>query len=91
MAEVVSRPDESDNPLREQEYWVLELLDFTESWRPGFLLQQRCGHWCEINGQFIFDKIELEELSQLANAQRRYNARRLALVKAGFVHSDMDF
>jgi len=91
MQEVLSRPGESGKPVTEQEYWTLELLDRTESWRPGFAVQQARGFWSEIDRQFMFDEIETELCPLLIDAEARYEARRLALVKKGFVHSDMDF
>jgi hypothetical protein len=91
MQEVLSRPGESDKPLSEQEYWILELLDFTDSYQPGFVVQQSCGRWSEIDRQFMFEGIETEQQPLLIDAEERYEVRRLALVQKGFVHSDMDF
>ena len=91
MQEVLSKPDESDKPLREQEYWTLELLDWTDSYRPGFIVQQSCARWSEIDRQFMFDEIEMERWPLLIDAEEGYKARTLALVKKGFVHSDMEF
>jgi len=47
MQEVLSRPGESDKPVNEQEYWVVELIDKTESWQPGFADQELAADcWC---------------------------------------------
>jgi len=83
MQEVLSSPGESDKPVAEQEYWTLELLNLTDSWRRGL--------WSETDRQFMFDKIETERCPLLIDAEERYEARRLALVKNGFIHSDMEF
>jgi hypothetical protein len=91
MQEVLSRPDEADRPVNEQEYWTLELLDRTESYDPCFVVQQSCGRWTEIDRQFMFEEIETERWPLLIVAEARYEARRLALAKKGFIHSDMDF
>jgi hypothetical protein len=91
MQEVLSRPGESDKPVSEQEYWTLELLDWTSSWRPGFAVQQARASWSEMDRQFMFDEIETELCPLLIDADERYEARRLALVKKGFIHSDMEF
>ncbi len=91
MQEVLSRPGESDKPLNEQDYWTLELLDWTESFDPCFVVQQSCGRWSEIDRQFMFKGIEVERWALLIDAEERYESRRLALVKRGFVQSDMDF
>jgi hypothetical protein len=81
MEEVLSRPGESDKPLNEQEYWTLELLDWTGSWQPGFAVEQARGFWSQIDRQFMFDEIETELCPLLIDAEERYEARRLALVK----------
>jgi hypothetical protein len=91
MQEVLSRPGESDKPLNEQEYRVLEIFDWTNSWRPGFAVQQARGFWSEIDQKFMFDEIETELYPLLIDAEERYEARRFALVTKGFIHSDMDF
>jgi hypothetical protein len=91
MQEVLSRPDESDKPVEEQEYWTLELLDWSATWRPGFAVQQARGFWSEIDGQFMFDEVETELCPLLIDAEERYEARRVAFVKKRFVYSDMDF
>ena len=88
---MLSRRHESDKPLNEQEYWTLELLDWTESWRPGFAVQQARGSWSQIDRQFMFDEIETEVYPTLEKTKARYEARRLELMKKGFVQSDMDF
>jgi hypothetical protein len=91
MQEVLSRRGESDKPVSQQEYWVLEIFDWTSNWQPGFAVQQARPFWSEIDRQFMFDEIETEHCPLLIDAEERYEVRRLALVKKGFVHSDMDF
>ena len=91
MQEVLSRPGESDKSLNEQEYWTLEILDWTESCQPGFIVQQARMFWSEPDHFFIFDQLERERLPLLIDADERYEARRRDLVKKGFVHSDMEF
>jgi len=91
MKEVLSRPGESDKSMAEQEYWTLALIDFIDSYRPGFEVQQACARWSEIDRQFMFDQVEAERWPLLVDAEGRYEARRRALVERGFVHSDMEF
>ncbi len=91
MQEVLSRPGVFDNPTAEQEYWVLELLDRTESNHPGFVVQQFCGRWSDIDRRFMFDQVETERCSLLIDAEMRYEAQRRRLVGKGLVHSDMEF
>ena len=69
MQEVLSRPGESDKPMNEQEYWTLELLDRTESWQPGFAVQQARGFWSEIDKQFMFDEVETETWPTMEKAK----------------------
>ena len=91
IQEVLSRPGEAKKPVIEQEYWTLELLDFTKSWQLGFIVQQSCARWSEIDLQFMFDQVETERWPLLIEAEERYEARKRELVKMGFVHSDMVF
>jgi hypothetical protein len=91
LKEVLSKPDESEKPLNEQEYWTLAIVDFTESYRRGFIVEQKRVLWRESVKEFWNDQIETERWPLLIDAEERYEARRLALVKKGFVHSDMDF
>jgi hypothetical protein len=91
IQEVLSRLGESDKPINEQEYRTLELLDWTDSWQPGFVVQQSCGRWSEIDRQFMFEHMEMERCPLLIDAEERYESRRLALVEKGFIHSDMEF
>jgi hypothetical protein len=91
MEEVFSRPGESDKPVSEQEYWALELLDWTESYQPCFVVQQASGLWNKVDRQFMFEQIETERWPLLIDAEQRYEALRLALMKKGFVLSDMEF
>jgi len=91
MQEVLSTPGESEKTLEKQEYWTLELLDWTESYQPGFIVQQACGRWSEIDRQFMFENIETERRPLLIDAEARYEVRRRVLVDSGFAHSDMEF
>jgi hypothetical protein len=91
LKEVLSRPRESDKAISEQEYWTLEVLDWTDDRQPEFIVQQARGRWSEIDRQFMFDEVETERWPLLIDAEEQYKARRIALVQKGLVHSDMDF
>lgn len=91
MQEVLFRPGESDKSVNEQEYWTLELFDWTDSWQPGFAVQQARGFWSEIDRQFMFEDVETELWPTREKAKKRYEARRRVLVNRGFTHSDMKF
>jgi hypothetical protein len=91
VEEVFSRPGESDKPASEQEYWVLEILDWTESWKRCFVVQQARIFWSESDREFEFNELETETWRLLIDGEVRYEARRLALMKGGLIHSDMEF
>ena len=90
MQEVLARPSESEKPLKEQDYWTLELVDWTESWQPGFVVQQARVFWSEFDQYFTFDGLERERWPLLIDAAESYETRRRALAETGFVHSDID-
>ena len=91
MQEVLSKPEDTSKPLREQVFFVLHLVDFHESWEPRFVVEESRMAWREIDGQFIGEGTGTDALPTLEGARTRYEARRLALVNRGFVLSDMDF
>lgn len=91
LQEVLSRPGESEKPLNEQEHWVLALIDFTDSYRAGFEVQQGCARWSEIDHGFMCYDNEYERWPLLLDAEGRYEIRRRALVKKGLINSDMEF
>jgi len=85
VEEVLSRPGENDKPIAEQEYWTLGIVDWTESWRPGFAVQQARAFWSEIDRQFMCTELETELYPLLIDAEERYETRRLALLKMVFL------
>ncbi len=91
MQEVFSKPDDSKKLLHEQEFWEISLFDSPESWRPGFIVEQSRMAWSELDRTFICDEVETERWPTLEKVKERYESRRLALVKKGFIQSDMDF
>ena len=89
--DVLSRPGGSAKPLNEQEYWILDLFDWTGDYDPCFVVQQSCGKWSEVDRQFMLDQIETERWPLLIDAEPRYEARMRALMNKGYIHSDMEF
>jgi hypothetical protein len=90
MQEVLSKPGYESLALSEQELYELRLDDFSESWRPGFVVTESYMRWSEIDRQFMSIESETERLPTLEEAKGRYEARREALTKKGFTQSDLD-
>ena len=90
IQEVLSRPGETDKPLNEQEYWTLELLELIDGYLAGFVVKQACARWSQIDRKIMFDQIETERLPRLREAELFYEEKRIALMRTGFSHSDMD-
>ena len=91
LQEVLCRPGESEKPLRDQQYWLLEMLDRTQNCGSNFVVQQACARWSVIDREFMFEQIHSEQFPLLIDAEKRYEALRRSLVGLGFVESDMDF
>jgi hypothetical protein len=93
MQEVLARPGENEKPFKEQEYWTLDLLDFSDDWRPHFVVQQYRGAWSEVDGRFMCggNGSDYEVIETLDKAKKHYEARRAKLMAEGFIHSDLDF
>jgi hypothetical protein len=91
LEEVLARPGEGQKPLREQEYWLLDLLDFSENWRPHFLVQQYRACWSDVDQCMMVggtgDGTDIART--LEEAKQKYEARRAILVRQGFIESDM--
>lgn len=90
LQEVLSRPGESEKTLNAQEYWILTLLELTETHDPGFAVQRTCWHWSEIEKDFVFEAMDREHFTLLVDAQKKYETWRALLVQGGFVHSDLE-
>ena len=89
--EILSRPDNSKKPIRDQEFYELRINDWTESWQPGYAVIQWRTKWSEVDQQFMWEDEQAEHWPTLDCAKNRYERRLRELKKRGFVHSDMDF
>jgi hypothetical protein len=81
ITEMFSRPNESEKPIGEQEFWALDLIDWTENYDPRYVVQHACGRWSEADRQFILDELEKERCPLLLDAEERFEARRCAFLK----------
>ena len=90
MQEVLSRTDDPEIPLRDQEFYELRLDDSDDIWKPGYFVKQAHAQWSEIDQQIMWDGFDFEQCATLEKAKERYAARRLALAEEGFIYSDMD-
>ena len=103
MQEVLSKTDDPNVPLQEQEFYELRLDDLGFPFRPGlmnslgivarhrFAVREAHARWSEIDRQIMWEGYEHEEFSTLEKAQVHYEFRRAALVLKGFIYSDMEF
>lgn len=103
MQEVLSKTNDPNIPLHEQEFYELRLDDLGFPFRPKFidsmgavarhrfLVLQAHASWSEIDRDIMWDGFDHDECSTLEVAERRYEERRAAIVKKGFIYSDMDF
>jgi hypothetical protein len=91
MQEILSKiKDTVGVPLPQQVFYELRLDDSEEIWRPGFIVREARAGWDESSQQVVWDEVETERLATRGEAIARYETRRKALAKRGFVYSDMD-
>jgi hypothetical protein len=103
MQEVLSKTTDSNVPLEEQEYFELRLDDLGFPFRSQFIdilgivarrryiVREAHASWSEIDRDIMWEGYEHEECSTHEEAELRYEERRAAIVKKGFIHSDMEF
>jgi hypothetical protein len=93
MQEALAHPGENQKPLKEQGYWVLELMDFTEGCPPHFVVQQSRIRWSDVDGCMMASGRAGDhvQVATLEGAKKIYEARRARLVRKGFTESDMEF
>src|SRR5664280_1094249 len=79
MQELLSKTDDADIPLREQEFFELSLLDEATQLGTRYCVRQAHAAWSEIDGQIMWDQEEVDHFWILTEAKRRYAERRFAL------------
>ena len=102
MQEVLSKTTDPNVPLQEQEYFELSLDDLGTPFqsrfsvslgvvaRHRFIVWEAHAAWSEIDRDTMWEGYEHDECSTLEKAERRYEERRAAIVKKGFIYSDME-
>lgn len=103
MQEVLSKAIDANVPLQEQEYYQLQLDDLGSPFQPQFIdslgiiarhrfiVREAHAAWSEIDLNVMWDTPSHDECSTLREAKLRYEVRRAAIVKMGFIYSDMEF
>ena len=81
---VFSRTYASRVALNRRKYYLLNLYDSENPWKPGYVVQQSSATWSKIDRQVIFEEIETEILTTFRKAEQQYAARRLALLGRGW-------
>ncbi len=90
MQEVLSKTDDPQAPLRDQEFFELSLLDEANDLGTRYCVRQAHAEWSEIDGQVMWDQEEVEHFWILNEAKQRYAERKINLAQRGFIYSDMD-
>ena len=102
MQEVFSKTTDPTLPLEQQEFFELALVDLGTPFQPRFIdsmgvvarhrfiVREAHAAWSEIDRDIMFDDFQHDECSTIQEAERKYQARRAAIVSKGIVYSDMD-
>jgi hypothetical protein len=90
MQEVLSKTDDPNIPLRDQEFCELCLYDSDCVGLPVFCIREARARWDEETGQIAWDERRVQMFTSRQDAKERYEACRLALTKEGFIYSDME-
>lgn len=89
--EILSRPDNKEKPLQDQDFVELRIDDWTRSCSHGFTVTEWRIRWSEADHQFMWEDEQQEQWTSLEAAMNRYEWRRRSLRDQGFSHSDMDY
>ena len=102
MQEVLSKTTDPNVPLQEQEYFELWLDDLGTPFqsrfsvslgvvaRHRFIVREAHAAWSEIDRDIMWEGYEHDECSTLEEAELQFEKRRAAIVKKGFIYSDME-
>jgi hypothetical protein len=91
MQEILSRTGDSKAPLRDQEFYRLELCESVASGETAYCVREAHVRWDDSVKDMVWDEPEIEAFVTLRKAKEHHAARRQALVEKGFTYSDMDF
>jgi hypothetical protein len=90
MQEILSRTNDPKAPLRDQEFYGLELCESVASGETAYCVREARVQWDDSVKDMVWDEPEIEAFVTLHEAKERYAARRQALAEKGFTYSDMD-
>ena len=90
MEEVLTKAIAPDTPLKEQDSYLLSLLDEANDLGTRHCVRLNHMAWNEAGGDFLSNHEEIEYFWILAEAKARYYQRRQSLVEMGYISSDMD-
>jgi hypothetical protein len=91
MQEILSKTDDANVPLRDQEFYELRLYDSESGGEPVYCVRQARARWNEEAGEAVWDEEQVQAFVTHREAEERYEARRRVLADKGFIYSDMDF
>jgi len=90
MQEVLSKTDDPKAPLRDQEFYELNIYDSESAGEPVYYVREARARWDEESGQIVWTEEQIEKCTTSEEAKQRYAKRRRGLVERGFIYSDMD-
>ena len=91
MQEVLSRTTDPNAPAADCEFYELRLDDSDNVWMGRHVIRETHALWDASTSQIAWAEPEIEYVPNIDLADERYEARRAALVKRGFLYSDMDW
>ena len=90
MQEVLSKTGDPKAPLRDQEFYELQLYDSDSAAEPVYCVREARARWNDSIKSVEWDKPKIGAFGTLQEAKERYAARRQTLAEKGFIYSDMD-
>jgi hypothetical protein len=67
MEEVLSKTDNAKTPLKEQEFYEMNLLDEANDLGTRYCVRQAHAGWSEIDGQIMWDQEEADHFWLLSD------------------------
>jgi hypothetical protein len=90
MREVLSKTNDVSVPCEELEYYHLHLTDGDDAWDHRFCVVGFLERWDSGSGRMVCEYELNAGFATMEEAKRGYTDHRAAVVKRGFVYSDMD-
>jgi hypothetical protein len=90
MQEVLSKTDNPESPLHDQEFYELRLYDSESAGEPVYCVREACTRWIDLIKGVEWNEPEIGTFATHEEAKEWYATRRQALAEKGFIYSDMD-